>query len=177
MSAAATFAAMMFARRAHANQVRKYTGNPYTDHLAEVAGIVAAVGLGPIAIATAWLHDCIEDQGIKELEIETLFGADVVTGVLFLSDMETEGNRAARKAAARDRLSRAPGWVQTIKVADLISNTSSIVKHDPEFAKVYLEEKRLLLDVLTQADARLVRLAREQIGVATLAPATARGAA
>jgi hypothetical protein len=50
----------------------------------------------------------------------------------------------------------------TIKCADLISNTSSIVKHDPKFAEVYLEEKRLLLDVLTKADPWLVEIARKQ---------------
>jgi guanosine-3',5'-bis(diphosphate) 3'-pyrophosphohydrolase len=72
------------------------------------------------------------------------------------------GNRAERKAASRARLAAAPGWVQTIKCADLISNTSSIVKHDPKFAVTYLEEKRLLLDVLTKADPRLVAIARQQ---------------
>ena len=66
------------------------------------------------------------------------------------------------KRLSRERLARAPGWVQTIKCADLISNTSSIVKHDPVFAKTYLEEKRLLLDVLTMADKRLRELARHQ---------------
>ena len=35
------FDAMVFARQVHSQQVRKYTGNPYADHLAEVAGIVA----------------------------------------------------------------------------------------------------------------------------------------
>ncbi len=85
--------------------------------------------------------------------------------VQLLSDMET-GNRAERKAASRERLSRAAGWVQTIKCADLISNTSSIVQHDPKFAVTYLEEKRLLLDVLTNADSRLVRIAREQSAAA-----------
>ena len=63
---------------------------------------------------------------------------------------------------SRDRLGNAPGWVQTIKCADLISNTSSIVMHDPKFAAVYLEEKRLLLARLTYADQRLLALARMQ---------------
>ena len=49
--------------------------------------------------------------------------------------------------------------MQTIKCADLISNTSSIVDHDRVFAKVYLAEKRLTLEVLTAADPRLLDLA------------------
>jgi (p)ppGpp synthase/HD superfamily hydrolase len=155
------FKAMVFAREAHKTQVRKYTGNPYADHLGEVAGIATTVLISEIAIAVAWLHDCIEDQGVSTEVLFREFGEIVAAGVLKLSDLET-GNRAERKAAARARLAAAPAWIQTIKCADLISNTSSIVKHDPKFAVTYLEEKRLLLDVMTKADPRLLALAREQ---------------
>ena len=154
------YSAMVFAREAHKNQVRKYTGNPYFDHLAEVAGVAMSVGwqhamIHPdVLMATAWLHDCIEDQNVSEHTLWTEFGSEVAAGVMLLSDLE-EGNRATRKKLSRERLSDAPGWVQTIKCADLISNTSSIVMHDPKFAVTYLEEKRLLLDVMTKADRRL----------------------
>lgn len=159
---ALAFHAMQFAFQVHAVQKRKYTNNPYTDHLAEVAGIVATVDTDPTHLAVAWLHDCIEDQGVLEADLKTKFGEDVATGVALLSDLE-QGNRAQRKAASRDRLANAPGWVQTIKVADLISNTSSIVEHDWNFAKIYLEEKRLLLDVLTKANPDLLRFAKQQL--------------
>jgi (p)ppGpp synthase/HD superfamily hydrolase len=154
---------MMFAREAHKDQVRKYTGNPYVDHLAEVAGIVATLNMpeGQTAIAVAWLHDCVEDQGVAPQTLVDEFDLDVLLGVMLLSDLEV-GNRAERKAASRLRLAAAPAWVQTIKCADLISNTSSIVKHDPKFAVTYLEEKRLLLHVMTKADSRLVEIARKQ---------------
>jgi len=162
------FDAMMFAREVHKDQVRKYTGNPYSDHLAEVAGIVSTVlpyypEMGQVMLACAWLHDCVEDQNVTGFFLRNRFGRDVATGVMHLSDLE-QGNRAERKQASRDRLMMAPSWVQTVKCADLISNTSSIVQHDPKFAKVYLEEKRLLLDVLTLADDRLRSIAYEQAG-------------
>lgn len=153
------YEAMMFAREAHKSQRRKYTNNPYTDHLAEVAGIVATVDSRPEVIATAWLHDCREDQGVTGEEIERRFGMRVAVGVALLSDFET-GNRAQRKAASCERLANAPGWVQSIKCADIISNTGSIVQHDPKFAEVYLAEKRALLAVLTAADRRLFALAQ-----------------
>lgn len=169
--------AMVYARMVHRDQRRKYTGNPYADHLAEVAGIVATVAdsiTDPLidgvyiddVIGAAWLHDCIEDQGVQHSDLVLHFGEQMAMGVLLLSDLET-GNRAERKAASRARLAESPGWVQSIKCADLISNTSSIVRHDPKFAVTYLEEKRLLLDVLTKADKRLVAMARAQIGGAT----------
>lgn len=157
------FAAMMFALDKHRTQVRKYTGDPYASHLAEVAGIVATVtGNAERDIAVAWLHDVREDQGVGNTELVERFGLEIAMGVALLSDFE-EGNRATRKALSRHRLYCAPGWVQTIKCADLISNTSSIALHDPKFAKVYLEEKRLLLEVLTRADPRLLQRARDQV--------------
>lgn len=45
------FKAMQCARTAHKNQVRKYTDNPYVDHLAEVAGIVSTVSGWDVACA------------------------------------------------------------------------------------------------------------------------------
>jgi guanosine-3',5'-bis(diphosphate) 3'-pyrophosphohydrolase len=158
------YKAMNMARAVHAQQRRKYTNNPYTDHLAEVAGIVATVapaGLVEMMVSVAWLHDCVEDQGVTVTHLRGEFGDAVADGVRLLSDLE-KGNRAERKAMSRDRLANAPGWVQTIKCADLISNTSSIVMHDPAFARVYLEEKRLLLDAMTGADRRLWHIAAEQ---------------
>ncbi len=156
-----SFEAMVFARHVHKDQVRKYTGNPYYAHLAEVAGIVATVAAQVIEtvsveemLAVAWLHDCVEDQGVSPFDIANKFGEMVASGVVLLSDME-QGNRATRKLLSCQRLAAAPGWVQTIKCADLISNTSSIVKHDPGFAKVYLREKRDLLAAMTKADRRL----------------------
>lgn len=162
------FDAMVFAREVHAGHVRKYTGAPYFDHLAEVAGITASVAgqyglLAEEMIATAFLHDCVEDRGVTLAEIDARFGNLVAIGVSGLSDLES-GNRAERKKLARDRLDLCSGWIQTIKVADLISNTASIVQHDHKFAVVYLSEARLLLDVLGKADPRLLAMARLQIG-------------
>ena len=152
------FEAMWFAREVHKHQKRKYTGNAYTDHLGEVAGIVASVPHTEEMIAVAWLHDCVEDQGVEIVTLVSEFGMEVAKGVLLLSDLE-QGNRAERKRLSRERLAKAPPEIQTIKYADLISNTSSIVQFDPKFAEVYLEEKRLLLEVMDKGDKQLYDLA------------------
>lgn len=166
--------AMLFVRREHAEQKRKYTNAPYIEHLAEVAGIVAtvanrwALGVSNKMIAAAWLHDCIEDQDIHHGYLVTLFGDQVAQTVLMLSDLE-KGNRAERKRLARERLAACNGCTQTIKVADLISNTASIVAHDPMFAVTYLAEARALLDVLTKAEDDLRDIAYAQIAEAEAA--------
>jgi hypothetical protein len=76
-----------------------------------------------------------------------------------------DGNRAVRKAIDREHTARAPAGAQTVKLADLIANTRSIVKHDVAFARTYLAEKRLLLEVLTRGDAVLMAEARATVGV------------
>lgn len=162
-----SYRAMTFAREAHKGQVRKYTGEPYHCHLAEVVAISMSTGWRhPMVhpdkfMAVGWLHDVAEDCGVPLAAIHQEFGHDVAIGVHNLSDMETEGNRAQRKRAARERLAAAPSWVQTIKYADLISNTYSIVKHDPKFAEVYLQEKRDLLEVMDRGCPLLREMAME----------------
>ena len=74
--------------------------------------------------------------------------------VLSLSYLGT-GNRATRKRLSCEGLAAASGEVQTIKLADLISNTASIVEHDPDFARVYLKEKAALLRAMAKGNAAL----------------------
>lgn len=63
----------------------------------------------------------------------------------------------------RDHSASASADAQTVKLADLISNTKSIVKHDPNFAKVYIREKEALLKVLTRGNSRLHAAASKQV--------------
>lgn len=148
--------AQVYAQAAHAavGQRRKYTNEPYIVHPAEVARIVAGVpGSTPDMVAAAWLHDVVEDTGCTFTDIHMAFGIDIATLVGWLTDVSQphDGNRAHRKAVDRAHTAEAPAEAQTVKVCDLLSNTKSIVAHDPEFARVYLAEKRELLAVLTKA--------------------------
>jgi (p)ppGpp synthase/HD superfamily hydrolase len=161
--------AQVYAMAAHASvkQVRKYTGEPYIVHPAEVAKIVAGVpGSTPDMVAAAWLHDVVEDTGCTFTDIHMAFGIDIATLVGWLTDVSKpeDGNRAVRKAIDREHSAMAPAEAQTVKLADLISNSRSIVQHDPAFAKTYLEEKRLMLEVMTKGDPTLMAEARKYIG-------------
>ena len=161
--------AQVYAMAAHAavGQKRKYTGEPYIVHPAEVAKIVASVpGATPDMVAAAWLHDVVEDTGCTFTDIHMAFGIDIATLVGWLTDVSQphDGNRAHRKAVDRAHSAEAPAEAQTIKLADLISNSKSIVQHDPAFAKTYLEEKRMLLEVMTKGDPTLMAEARKYIG-------------
>lgn len=153
--------ALEFAAHSHRGQVRKYSGEPYILHPMAVAALVKNVGGDEEMQAAALLHDVVEDCEVTIGTVQRLFGPRVAEMVLALSDMQTpaDGNRAKRKAAFAARLARSSGVVQTIKLADLIDNTRTIVERDPGFAKVYLAEKRDLLKVLTEGNPVLHELA------------------
>lgn len=140
--------AIIFAAKAHAGQLRKYTGIPYITHPLEVMTIVATIKHNSDMLAAAVLHDVVEDTPVTMLAIYKTFGYRVHDLVWALTDQNNLGNRATRKTAECLRWARQSPEAQTIKLADLISNTTSIVEHDPGFAAVYLQEKQDLLQVL-----------------------------
>lgn len=160
--------ARVFATAAHAavRQLRKYTFEPYIVHPAEVAKIVEGVGGSEAMIAAAWLHDTVEDTEVSIELIRVEFGSEVSDLVGWLTDVSRpdHGNRAVRKAIDRAHTAAAPAEAQTVKLADLISNTRSIVAYDPKFAETYLAEKRMLLEVMTKGDPKLLTIAWGQIG-------------
>ena len=65
----------------HVEQRRKgAAGEPYVNHLIEVADLVAVAGGHEDAIIAALLHDAIEDAGITAAQIAGLFGANQLDG-------------------------------------------------------------------------------------------------
>lgn len=154
--------ALTFAVLRHDGQRRKYTNEPYVTHLIAVASKVDLCCYGDVDMVKAALcHDVLEDTETTYDALEAAIGPVAAGYVLLLTDSGHEkGNRATRKAMDRERLRNSPAPVQSIKLADLIDNTESIVERDPDFAKVYLAEKRALLDVLTLGNVGLMAEAR-----------------
>ena len=76
--------ARRFAEMAHKGQVRKYNGQPYFTHPERVARRLEGLGYGPEMVAAGYLHDVVEDCGVKIEEIRVVFGdkvADLVSGL------------------------------------------------------------------------------------------------
>jgi (p)ppGpp synthase/HD superfamily hydrolase len=162
------YKAQVFATAAHyaVKQTRKYTGEPYIVHPAEVVRIVSQYGYTDEMLAAAWLHDVVEDTGVTSDVIYYEFGPIIGRYVQWLTDQTKpeDGNRATRKKMDADRLSMAPPEVQTVKYADLISNTRSIMEHDVNFGKIYVKEKAYLLSVMDKGNPELYKLALQNIG-------------
>jgi (p)ppGpp synthase/HD superfamily hydrolase len=157
--------ARLFAAAAHAGQVRKYTNEPYINHPAAVVALVAIRPHTPEMLVAAWLHDAVEDTNVTLGQIRHLFGDTVARLVDELTDVSRpeDGSRSKRKALDRAHTAKASPDAKTIKLADLIDNTKSITEHDPDFARVYLAEKALLLEVPKEGDPVLWQMAKSLV--------------
>jgi (p)ppGpp synthase/HD superfamily hydrolase len=168
--------AKAFAHEAHdsINQKRKHTSEPYWVHTDAVAELVASVGGTEDMIIASHLHDVLEDvqpldkTGIYQAHvIGGRFGENVLRLVWELTDVFTKAHRPAwnrkkRKEEEHKRVAGISVEAKTIKLADIINNTESIVAHDPDFAKVYLAEIMETLPVLSEGNSSLLNRAAMQ---------------
>lgn len=159
-----------FVKECHGDQKRKYTGEPYWTHPLAVAEIVAEFMPDSIAVEVALCHDLFEDTKIMERELglkltDLLYSpSDIYSINRFVRQLTDEFtpksyprlNRTQRKAKEAERMRQIGVPAQSVKYADLIHNTESIVKHDPDFAVVYLNEKRELLNHMRAGDINLL---------------------
>ena len=157
--------AARFAEVAHGEQKRKYTNEPYVVHCYAVADLVATVTSDIEVIAAATLHDTVEDTPVTVAQLKMTFGVRVALLVDEVTHREKpgDGNRAARKTIDREFLAKASPEAMTIKLADIIDNTFSIATLDSGFAKIYLPEQRLLLNVLKKGNSTLWGQAKQII--------------
>jgi (p)ppGpp synthase/HD superfamily hydrolase len=159
--------AVEFARKAHEGQLRKYTNEPYVFHPINVGFILTTVTDDPDIISAGILHDVIEDTKVTGPDVFNSFGVRVTKFVLDVTDVsnKSDGNRKVRKQIDLKHLAKGEPESKTIKLADIIDNASSIVKYDPGFAKVWLQEKKDLLPFLKDGNTELYELAQRTINI------------
>ncbi len=118
------------AARAHQGQLRN-SGEAYISHPLSVATILAGLGLDDVTIASALLHDAVEDTAVGLDEIEAEFGPDVaaiVDGVTKLDRIRFDSRQAQQAATMRKMLvamAKDPR-VLLIKLADRLHNMQTI---------------------------------------------------
>ena len=156
-------------RQAHDSiqQRRKYDGSPYWTHPEAVAETLSEVSDDEDILIAAFAHDTQEDVAPINPQYNLLwlrenFGERVTRLVEELTDKYTKEayphlNRAKRKALECERVAAASAAAKTIKLADLINNTESIVAHDKDFARVYLREAMDTLGILSDGNPVLLQ--------------------
>jgi GTP pyrophosphokinase len=132
----AVMQAYLIAANAHQGQYRN-SGEPYLSHPLEVARILADMRMDVDTIATALLHDALEDSPITKAEMTAQVGpviAELVDGVTKIGklkfrskeELHAENFRKMMMAMSRDLR------VILVKLADRLHNMRTLDGHKPE---------------------------------------------
>ena len=133
-------AAYDLAEKAHSTQ-RRENGDPYFSHPVAVAGILAGYRLDVASIATALLHDVVEDTTYKLTEIESRFGKEIaglVDGVTKLTRLELQSDRTKQAENFRKLVLAMSRDIRVllVKLADRLHNMRTLhFVRDPEKRK------------------------------------------
>src|SRR5262245_52075123 len=122
--------AYVFAMQAHGPQKRA-SGDPYFSHPLEVAAILTDLKLDTDTIATALLHDTVEDTSATIDDIKTGFGEDIanlVDGVTKLSAIEVFSERTKQAENFRKLMLAMSNDIRVllVKLADRLHNMRTL---------------------------------------------------
>lgn len=134
-----------FAQHIHGEQ-KRYSGEPYFNHVFETARSLAEVGMGPRTVAAGLLHDVIEDGGVSENELQEKFGEEVlflVQGVTKLGTVRYRGMQRHTESLRKLFVAMSQDVrVVIIKLMDRLHNMKTL-EHVPEH-----KQKRIALETL-----------------------------
>ena len=115
---------------AHASQVRA-SGEPYVTHPIASAQILADLGIDPVAVTAALLHDVPEDTEYSLADVEDRFGPEVahlVDGVTKLSKFSTHSHEQQQAENIRKMFLAMADDIRVvlIKLADRLHNMRTL---------------------------------------------------
>jgi guanosine-3',5'-bis(diphosphate) 3'-pyrophosphohydrolase len=162
LSVQRVLAAAQFAATKHSRQKRKgIDGEPYINHLIEVAGLIAGSTNVPDTdlIIAGLLHDTVEDVGVTLAELEQEFGHDVASLVAEVTD-DKSLPKETRKALQVQNAPKKSVRAQVIKLADKISNLRSLLASPPpdwsfERRHQYFQWAKQVVDALSAPNPKL----------------------
>ncbi|MBB5631860.1 GTP pyrophosphokinase [Cryobacterium mesophilum] len=124
------------AQRAHEGQLRR-SGEPYITHPLAVAQILADLGIGPVTIAAALLHDTVEDTDYTLASVRKDFGDEIamlVDGVTKLDKLKYGDSAQAETVRKMVVAMSKDIRVLVIKLADRLHNARTWGFVSPESA-------------------------------------------
>jgi len=136
--------AYVYAMKAHGQQKRA-SGDPYFSHPLEVASILTGLKLDDETIATALLHDTIEDTQTTKDEIERLFGpniASLVDGLTKIEKLNLVSKKTQQAENFRKLLIAISSDVRVllVKLADRLHNMRTLEHMRPEKRRLIAQE-------------------------------------
>jgi GTP pyrophosphokinase len=168
--------AYVFAMKAHGSQVRA-SGDLYFSHPVEVAGILANMRLDSASIATALLHDTVEDTSATIEEIEELFGVDIarlVDGVTKLTKLELQSVENAQAENFRKLLLAMSDDIRVlmVKLADRLHNmrTLQYIKKPEKRRRIASETQEIYAPLAERIGMQAMKDELDDLAFATLWP-------
>ncbi len=136
--------AYVYAMKAHGQQKRA-SGDPYFSHPLEVASILTGLKLDDDTIATALLHDTIEDTQTTKDEIERLFGpniASLVDGLTKIEKLNLVSKKTQQAENFRKLLIAISSDVRVllVKLADRLHNMRTLEHMRPDKRRLIAQE-------------------------------------
>jgi guanosine-3',5'-bis(diphosphate) 3'-pyrophosphohydrolase len=136
--------AYVYAMKAHGHQKRA-SGAPYFSHPLEVAAILTDLKLDDATIATALLHDVIEDTDATRTEIDQMFGPEIgslVDGLTKIKRLDLVSKKAEQAENFRKLLIAISTDIRVllVKLADRLHNMRTLEHMKPESRQRASEE-------------------------------------
>ncbi len=168
--------AYVFAMQAHGPQKRA-SGDPYFSHPLEVAGILTDLKLDTPTIATALLHDTVEDTSTSIADIENEFGGEIaglVDGVTKLSQLELFSERTKQAENFRKLMLAMSNDIRVllVKLADRLHNmrTLSYIKNADTRRRIAQETVEIYAPLAGRIGMQNMREELEDLSFAELDP-------
>ncbi len=138
--------AYIYSMKAHGHQ-RRASGDPFFSHPLEVAAILTDLKLDDATIATALLHDTIEDTETTREEIDQLFGEEIgelVDGLTKIKQLDLVTKKAEQAENFRKLLIAISSDIRVllVKLADRLHNMRTL-KHMTEPKRRRISEETL----------------------------------
>ena len=123
--------ALIYAARAHGDQIRKKTGIPYIAHILGVTAIALEYGANEAEAIGALLHDTVEDCGGAERlrDVRKKFGDEVAVIVDGCTDTDQTPKPPwlERKRAYLEHLKDSDSSTRLVSASDKLHNTRAIL--------------------------------------------------
>ena len=168
--------AYVFSMKAHGTQTR-HSGDPYFTHPLEVAGILTRYRLDAATIATALLHDTIEDTLATDREIEGTFGTEVaklVDGVTKLSKLELQSDKTQQAENFSKLLVAMSDDIRVllVKLADRLHNMRTLhyIPEAPRRHRIATETMEIYAPLAERIGMQEIKDELEDLAFAQLQP-------
>lgn len=137
-----------FAQNAHKDVLRKFTGDPYFEHVRKVFKLVKKIDTREILGAAALLHDVVEDTEYTIEDIKREFGNEVAKLVKELTSEEDLLDGMGKTEYLLDKMSTMSNDALIIKLCDRLQNLSDHFTASTKFKENYYKQTKYISDKL-----------------------------